>query len=78
MKRRPRKKRVTISAAAVEAFKAGNRQALGTALGVRPWEPNPLDVDGSLAPEWARHGGTAWSQAWPASWELRQQLEAAA
>ncbi|QKC83950.1 hypothetical protein [Mesorhizobium sp. NZP2077] len=75
MKRRISKVRTGFSDHAVEAFRAGDRLALGQALDLKPWEPNPLDVDGPLAPDWARHDGTAWSQAWSASWEVRQQLE---
>lgn len=78
MKRRISKVRTNISQHAVDAFNAGDRAALGKVLDLKPWEPNPLDVDGPLPPEWARHDGSAWSQAWPAVWGLRQQLEAAA
>lgn len=64
-----------ISPEAVDAFRAGDRQALARVLGLQPWVPNPIDVDGPLPPEWASPG-TAWAQAWPAAYELRRQLEA--
>ncbi|WP_189375237.1 MULTISPECIES: hypothetical protein [unclassified Mesorhizobium] len=65
-----------ISPDAVAAFRAGDHQALATALGLLPWQPNPLDVDAPLPPAWAS-SGTAWAQAWPEAFSLRQQLEAA-
>lgn len=76
MKRRISKIRSGVSAEAVAAFRSGDSHALARVLGLRPWEPNPLDVDGLLPPAWAS-AGTAWSQAWPAAYEIRQQLEAA-
>ncbi|WP_214471076.1 hypothetical protein [Mesorhizobium sp. dw_380] len=77
MKRRLSKtKTVKITPEAVAAFEAGDRQTLHHALGLRPWEPNPLEIDGPTSPAWASDG-TAWSQAWPDMWTIRQELEAA-
>lgn len=76
-RRTPKSKSRSISRQAVEAFVAGDAQALYLALDLRPWEPCPLDVDGPEPPAWARNDGTAWSQAWPEIWGLRQRLEEA-
>jgi hypothetical protein len=62
-----------ITPAAVEAFRTGDALALGRALGIRPWEVNPLDCDGPQPPEWSTPG--AWHDAWGAAWELHQALE---
>lgn len=37
---------------AVEAFMAGDWLALHQALGLRPWQASPLDVDPDDRPEW--------------------------
>ncbi|MFK0688022.1 hypothetical protein ACFX5Q_07430 [Mesorhizobium sp. IMUNJ 23033] len=66
-----------ITPAAIDAFKAADWKGLHNALQLKPWQPNPLEVDGPLPPVWARNDGTAWSQAWPEIWEIRQALEAA-
>lgn len=52
-------------------------RTLHTALGVKPWEPGPLDVDG---PEPTEVYGPSllWWQGWPRAWELRCALEGAA
>ncbi|WP_167458632.1 hypothetical protein [Mesorhizobium kowhaii] len=64
-----------ISPAAIDAFKAGDRMGLYHALALKPWQPNPLEVDGPEPPEWG--SGTAWVADWPMMWEIRQDLEAA-
>lgn len=64
-----------VNPAAIEAFKAGDRMGVFSALNLKPWQPNPCEVDGPEPPVWAN--GTAWAADWPAMWELRQDLEAA-
>lgn len=51
-------------------------RTLHTALGIPPWHPLPLDVDG---PEPLEVTGPdrLWWQGWPRAWELRQALEGA-
>jgi hypothetical protein len=71
--RRDIKRRATP--AAIAAFKAGDRMGLFWALGLKPWQPNPLEVDGPSPPVWG--SGTAWAADWPMMWEIRQELEAA-
>jgi hypothetical protein len=63
-----------IIAIAIEAWRCGDRSALHQALGLRPWEPSPLEVMGEPpAPD-----GTAWRASWPRVAELRRQLIALA
>ena len=76
-KRRTAKKRQSVTAEAVEAFRAGDWKALYFAIGQRPWEPSPLETWQPDPPEWA-NDGTAWSQAWPKMHALRLQLQEAA
>jgi hypothetical protein len=60
--------RITADAAA--AFRACDRMALHRALGLKPWQPSPLDVD----PHPPRPDGTAWAASWSQAVELRQEL----
>lgn len=63
-----------ISPAAVEAFRAGDEDALYHALRLRPWEhPTPLGIaDGEVCP----HGlGTAAAEWWPRCQELKRALQ---
>ncbi|MGX5839759.1 hypothetical protein ACWGTI_03430 [Mesorhizobium sp. ArgA1] len=77
MKRRTSKaKRYRITPEAIAYFKAGDEIMLDRALGIRPWEPSPLFVNGPTPPDWARPTDS-WSVHWDEIWELRQQLEAA-
>lgn len=64
-----------ITPEAIDAFRAGDAQALHHALHLRPWQPSPLEVDGPMPPTDA---GRCWEDAWPAMWDFRQQLEKAA
>lgn len=73
-KRRSAKAReCRITPAALAAWEAGDRLALDRALGLRPWEPSPLDAEGACP--WGE--GTAAAAAWPAMVELRAELQAA-
>jgi hypothetical protein len=47
-------------------------------LGIKPWQPSPLDTATPEPPEWARNDGTQWSEDWPKVYAIRQELEAAA
>ena len=62
-----------ITRQAVEAFTAGDTLALHRALGLRPWQPSPLDADTPEPPAWA---GTLWAEGWALARHLRGALEA--
>lgn len=78
----PIKKRIAkgrahrLTADATDAFGAGDVLALHAALGLRPWQPSPLDAGTPNPPAWA-HPGTGWTAAWPLARELRLRLEGA-
>ena len=60
-----------ISPAAIAAWQAGDRRGVVFALGIRPWQVHPFDVDGaSLPPDY----GTAWAQDYPQILELRKEM----
>lgn len=67
-----------ITPEAVAAFKAGDSMALDRALGLRPWEPSPLETDDPEPPTWARNLNNVYGQAWPWVYQLRCELEKAA
>ncbi len=48
--------------------------ALDRALGIKPWQESPVDVDG---PEPPAHMRQHQQDSWRRAWELRQALEAA-
>lgn len=64
-----------ITRQAVEAFTAGDMLALNRALGLRPWQPSPLDADTPEPPAWAGPG--PWRDGWRLAHDLRGMLEAA-
>ncbi|MEQ1953601.1 hypothetical protein [Mesorhizobium sp. CN2-181] len=72
LKRRAGKRRSLVTAAAIEAFRAGDRMALFFAIGQKPWEPSPLEVWQPEPPEWASKN--AWTEAWPKMYALRLEL----
>jgi hypothetical protein len=75
LKRRlPKGREHRITPEAVVAFVAGDDMALHRALGLRPWERSPLDVDDGPCPDW---GGDQWRASWEQAQELRRQLEKA-
>lgn len=61
-----------ITAAALEAFKAGNRKTLHHELRLQPWASSPLDAQGACP--WP--ASCAGAVAWPKAVELRELLEA--
>ncbi|MGE4254823.1 MAG: hypothetical protein AB7E84_06370 [Xanthobacteraceae bacterium] len=65
-----------ITPEAVAAFRAGDSDALGRALRLRPWEyPGPLDVtDSEPCPYPPGSTAAVW---WPRLLELRRELEEA-
>ena len=75
----PTKRRVAkgrehrITRAALEAFTAQDMLGLHRALGLRPWQPSPLDADTPEPPAWA---GTLWADGWGLAHDLRGKLEA--
>ncbi|MEP7241747.1 MAG: hypothetical protein ABI697_12745 [Devosia sp.] len=58
-----------ITAAALDAFRAGDETALHKALGLKPWHPSPLDDHNPYPP------GAAASLTWPMIVELRSALQ---
>ena len=60
-----------ITPEAVEAFRAGDHNALHTALGLKPWEINPLEAVGAC-PYSDNTGG---AKSWPQAQELRRELQ---
>lgn len=72
-KRRAAKGRTNrITRQAVEAFTAGDVQALHRALGLKPWHPSPLEAERPSAPLWT--GGTVWATFWPEAFVIRGAL----
>ena len=65
-----------ITPAALEAFKAGDPISLHRALGLKPWDRSPLDIDLAVKPP-TEPRATAYLQTWPQAYELREALEAA-
>lgn len=77
MKRRLAKGRAhRLTTEANEAFRDGDDARLRAALGLRPWQPSPLEADTPEPPAWA--GGSAWASEWPLAHDLRVKLEGAA
>jgi hypothetical protein len=70
-----REQRITL--AAVEAYTAGDWMLLHRALGLRPWQPSPLDADTDEPPAWLPPGH-AWRKDWSTVRQLRLELEDAA
>lgn len=64
-----------ITPAAVVAFAAGDWIGLHRALGLRPWEPSPLDAE-TLSPPVGCGSTDAWAVGWPLARQLRAELEA--
>ena len=74
VKRRTHKARPhRITDEAIDAYRAGDRLTLHRALGLRPWQPSPLDADEDEAP-WPPC--TAGAVHWPLARELRAELVA--
>ena len=71
-KRTPRTPQGRINPAAVKAFRENDADALYDALGLQPWEVNPLDVDDGPAP-WPP--GSAGYRSWPEAQRLKAELE---
>jgi hypothetical protein len=72
--RRSRERAHRITPAALEAYAASDRLALDKALGLKPWQVSPLDVDDGPAP-WPAGSGGALS--WALALALRAELVAA-
>jgi hypothetical protein len=66
---------IGLSAAALEAWRIGDRRALNRALQVRPWQASPFETVGK-APSWP--GWEVLTESWPRAVELRAALIAAA
>ena len=52
------------------------RTDLHRALGLRPWQPSPMDADTDEPPAW-RGTGDLWTADWPLAYGLRLELEVA-
>ena len=63
-----------ITPAAIEAYRTGDESALHVALGLKPWEPSPINAEGERP--WPR--GTAGAENWERARELRLELESEA
>lgn len=63
-----------VTPEAVAAFRDGDHAGLHRALGLRPWQVSPLDVDGGPSP-WS--AGSAGGMTWAHAQELRNELEKA-
>lgn len=63
-------KEYRITEAARDAWQAGDVRALHLALGLRPWEPSPLEIEGPCP--W--RAGTVGAQSWDRIAELRDVL----
>ena len=75
-KRRTAKSREhRITPEALAAFKAGDSIRLHRALGLRPWQPSPLEADTGPVP-WPP--GSSGAVSWALACDLRAKLEAAA
>lgn len=72
-KRQSKQKDRPVTPEAVVAFKAGDWMGLYTALKLKPWEWNPLDVDPEHRPAWFR--GELQERSWERAVELRICLE---
>jgi hypothetical protein len=70
-RRMPKGRLHRVTPAAVDAFRAGDYAALHRALGLRPWETSPLEVDDGPCP-WS--GNSAGAASWPQAQELRDEL----
>lgn len=76
IKKRPHKSRAhRITPEAIAAFRSGDQRAMHRALGLRPWQPSPLEADEDAPPSWSPVGA-AWNAAWPLVRGLRLELEA--
>jgi hypothetical protein len=62
-----------ITPEALDAFRAGDLLALHRELGLRPWQPSPLETDTPEPPNY-RFGGP-WADAWPLTFDLRARLK---
>lgn len=73
-KRRAAKGRThRITRDALAAFQAGDAIALHRALGLRPWQPSPLDAVTPEPPLDIRGG--PWAESWPLAFDLRGKLD---
>lgn len=72
-RRTPKARDHRVTPAALAAFAAGDSLALHRALGLKPWQPSPLETDEDDCP-WP--DGSAWAVAWPLVRGLRVELEA--
>lgn len=71
--RRPKRAEYPITVEAVAAYRAGDWLGLHRALGLKPWQPSPLDAVGECP--W--NGNSAGATFWPLAVELRAELESA-
>lgn len=75
MRREIHRKGALVSPEAIDAYRRKDRRGLARALGLRPWEVNPLDIaPGEVCP-WPSSSRGA--QSWPRAVELRNLLEQA-
>jgi hypothetical protein len=75
-RRTPKLRDHRVTEAAVAAFLAGDRLALHRALGLKPWQPSPIDATEAEPPAWAGPMD-GWRAGWQLARALREKLEAA-
>jgi hypothetical protein len=75
--RHPKARQHRITAEAREAYRPGSWLALHQALGLKPWQPSPLDATTPEPPSLCGKKD-CWSEGWPLARELRLALEEAA
>ena len=61
--RQSKQRQHRITPEALEAFQRGDAMGLHRALGLKPWQPSPFDIDGPEPPTWASPG--PWRDSWP-------------
>lgn len=65
-RRTPKNHEHPITAEAIDAFRKGDHVRLHRALGLKPWQHSPLDVDRVERPAWIN----------PVDWNLQTELRA--
>jgi hypothetical protein len=70
--RHPKARQHRITAGARETYRAGSWLALHQALGLKPWQPSPLDASTAEPPDWCGQ-----RDGWPLAREVRLALEEA-
>lgn len=73
--RQSKQRQHRITPEAVEAFQRGDAMGLHRALGLKPWQPSPFDINSTEPPAWAQG---LWVASWGVVAGLLAELERAA